>query len=94
MNLLRHISYYLIQIETTMEVYDKTLSTITASNDKEPCSDVMLKPLKINWDYVFMKKDNHDKNWLCGHCNHTYSKINATKALAHLLSIPNLHSGM
>ena len=70
---------------------DKTVSTITASNDKDPCSDVVLKPLKSIWDGAFMKKDNDDKNWTCGHCNQTYSKINATKALAHLLSNPNLH---
>ena len=33
---------YFIQIETTMDGDDKTMSTITATNDKEPCSDTVL----------------------------------------------------
>ena len=74
-----------------MEGDDETMSTITVSIDEDPCSDGVLKPLKSIWDCVFMKKDNHDNNWTCGHCNLAYSKINATKALAHLLSIPDLH---
>ena len=74
-----------------MEVDVETMSTLTGSNEEDPCSDVVLKPLKSIWDCAFMKKDNNDKNWTCGYCNLIYSKINATKALAHLLSIPDLY---
>ena len=75
-----------------MEGDDGTsMSTMTASNDDDPCSAVELKPLNSIWDCAFMKKDINDKNWTCGHCNVIYSKINATKALAHLLSIPDSH---
>ena len=74
-----------------MEGDDKTMSTVTATNDKEPCSDAVLKPLKSIWDYGFMKKDNFNNKWTCGHCNITYSKTNATTALAHLVTIPDSH---
>ena len=45
------ISYYCIQIEITMEGDDGTcMSTMTVYNDDDPCSDVVLKPLKSSWD--------------------------------------------
>lgn len=34
-------------------------------------------------------KKNYNNTWICGHCKITKNKINATKALAHLLCIPH-----
>ena len=59
-----------------MEGDDETMSTITATNDKEHCSAAVLKTLKSILGCVFMKKDNFNNTWICGHCNITYSKIN------------------
>ena len=83
-----HISYYFIQIRKTMEGDDETMSTITAINEEEL---PVLKPLNTIWDCGFMKKDTFFNTWTYGHCDTILKKSNATKALAHVLSIPNLH---
>ena len=64
------------------------MSTITATNEEEL---PVLKPLNTFWDCKFMTKDTFFNTWTCGHCDITLKKINATKAPAHVLSIPNLH---
>ena len=72
-----------------MEGDDETsMSTITAPNEDEL---PVLKPLKTIWDCEFMKKDTFFTTWTCGHCDTTFKQINATKALAHVLSIPDSH---
>ena len=50
-NNIPHISYYCIQIETTMEGDDETMSTLTGSNEEDPCSDEVLKSLKSIWKH-------------------------------------------
>ena len=67
---------------------ETSMSTITAPNEEEL---PVLKPLKTIWDCEFMNKNTFFTTWTCGHCDTTFKQINATKALAHVLSIPDSH---
>ena len=67
---------------------ETSMSTFTAPNEVEL---PVLKPLKTIWDCEFMNKNTFFTTWTCGHCDTTFKQINATKALAHVLSIPDSH---
>ena len=67
---------------------ETSMSIITAPNEEEL---PVLKPLNTIWECEFMTKSVFNGMWTCGHCDTTLKKINATKALANVLSIPNLH---
>ena len=67
---------------------ETSMSIITAPNEEEL---PVLKPLNTIWECEFMTKSVFNGMWTCGHCDTTLKKINATKALAHVLSLPRAH---